>query len=35
MVHYNIDSGQKTIIIFAVLHTSRNPKIWEERKIKK
>ena len=33
MVHYNIDSCHKTIIIFAVFHTSRNPKIWEERKI--
>jgi len=34
MVHYKIDSSQKTIIIFAVFHTSRNPKIWEERKIR-
>jgi plasmid stabilization system protein ParE len=32
MVHYKIDSDQKLIIIFAVFHTSRNPKIWEERK---
>jgi len=32
MVHYKIDSDQKLIIIFAIFHTSRNPKIWEERK---
>lgn len=35
MVHYMIESGQKTIIIFAVFHTSRNPRIWHEREIKK
>jgi plasmid stabilization system protein ParE len=34
MVHYMIDSSQKTIVIFAIFHTSRNPKIWEERKIR-
>jgi len=27
MVHYKIDSDQKLIIIFAIFHTSRNPKI--------
>ncbi len=32
MVHYKIDSNEKTIIIFAIFHTSRNPKIWIERK---
>ncbi len=29
MVHYTIDN--LTVKIFAVLHTSRNPKIWEGR----
>jgi plasmid stabilization system protein ParE len=29
MVHYTIDN--LTVKIFAVLHTSRNPKIWEDR----
>ena len=28
MAHYNIDEPQKLVIISAVLHTSRNPKIW-------
>lgn len=28
-VHYILKEG--TVIILAVLHTSRNPKIWEER----
>lgn len=31
MIHYTIDEENKTIIISAVLHTSRNPEIWEER----
>lgn len=31
MVHYTIDENNKTIPILAVLHTSRNPKIWVER----
>ncbi len=30
MVHYTVES--LTVNIFAVLHTSRNPRIWEERK---
>jgi plasmid stabilization system protein ParE len=28
MVHYLIENDQ--VLIFAVLHTSRNPKIWEK-----
>lgn len=32
MVHYKIDTDNLLIEIFAVLHTSRNPQIWEERK---
>jgi plasmid stabilization system protein ParE len=30
MVHYTIEN--LTVNISAVLHTSRNPRIWEERK---
>ena len=30
MVHYTVDN--LTVNIFAILHTSRNPKIWEDRK---
>jgi hypothetical protein len=32
MVHFTIDENQKLVEVFAVHHTSRNPKIWEERK---
>ncbi len=32
MVHYTIDNINYNVQIIAVLHTSRNPKIWEERK---
>jgi hypothetical protein len=31
MVHYMIDNTNFTIQVFAVLHTSRNPKIWEKK----
>jgi ParE toxin of type II toxin-antitoxin system, parDE len=31
MVHYTLDNINFTVQIIAVLHTSRNPKIWEER----
>ena len=31
MVHYTIDEKNKTIIIAAVLHTSRNPELWKNR----
>jgi plasmid stabilization system protein ParE len=29
MVHFRINEESKTIIIIAVLHTSRNPAKWE------
>ncbi len=29
MIHYIIDETQKSIIITAALHTSRNPDIWK------
>jgi len=31
LIHYSIDEIKKIIVISAVLHTSRNPKIWENR----
>ncbi len=31
MLHYTIDEKNKTIIISAILHTSRNPDIWKSR----
>ena len=31
MILYIIDEDKKQIAITAFLHTSRNPKIWEER----
>lgn len=31
MIHYYIDEDKKLVIISAVLHTSRNPKIWKAR----
>ncbi len=32
MVHYTLDTDLHLIKIFAVIHTSRNPKNWEEIK---
>jgi len=32
LVHYTIDDEALIVSIFAILHTSRNPKIWETRK---
>ncbi len=31
LIHYIIDEHRKTVEIFAVFHTSRNPEIWVER----
>jgi plasmid stabilization system protein ParE len=31
MIHFTVDEKNKTIIITAVLHTSRDPEIWEKR----
>ncbi len=31
MIHYMIDEEKTTIIISAVLHTSRNPNLWNKR----
>ena len=29
LIHYLIDENTKTIAVFAVFHTSRNPEIWK------
>ncbi len=29
LIHYKIDDELKTVTIFAVFHTSRNPEIWK------
>lgn len=31
MIHYAIDETNITIVVSAVFHTSRNPKIWDKR----
>lgn len=31
MIHYIVDETNETIVVLAVLHTSRNPKIWKKR----
>ncbi len=31
MVHYTINEDIKTVVITAILHTSRNPEIWKKR----
>ncbi len=32
LVHYTINESEKIVEIFAIFHTSRNPKIWKTRK---
>ncbi len=31
MVHFTIDEKNKTVIVSAVLHTSRDPELWKKR----
>jgi len=31
MVHYFVNDEQESIVIISILHTSRNPKTWDER----
>ncbi|WP_209328778.1 type II toxin-antitoxin system RelE/ParE family toxin [Lunatimonas salinarum] len=31
-VHYRIEELEKSIIVFAVTHTSRNPRVWKDKK---
>jgi hypothetical protein len=35
LIHYSVDELNNIVEIFAVIHTSRNPKIWEQKTIKK
>ena len=32
LVHFVLHKEKKIVDVFAVLHTTRNPKIWIERK---
>jgi plasmid stabilization system protein ParE len=32
MIHYTVNDNDKIIVVSAVLHTSRNPVIWKNRK---
>ncbi len=32
LVHFIVDDTKLTVEVFAVIHTSRNPKIWEEKR---
>ena len=32
LVHFTVSEKNKFVEIFAVLHTSRNPRIWSERR---
>jgi len=32
LVHFKISEKQKVVEVFAVLHTSRSPRIWSERR---
>ena len=31
MIHFTVEEKNKTIIVSAVLHTSRDPEIWKKR----
>ena len=31
LIHYLINKNTKTVTVFAVFHTSRNPEIWNKR----
>jgi|SRR5690348_5734303 mRNA-degrading endonuclease RelE of RelBE toxin-antitoxin system len=32
LVHYTIENSTKTVNVFAVIHMSRNPTIWEKKR---
>lgn len=32
MAHFTLDIDHYTVTVFAVFHTSRNPKIWNKRR---
>lgn len=31
MIHYYVDTQNKTIVVISILHTSRDPQMWSER----
>jgi len=31
LIHYVIDDANHFVEVFAIIHTSRNPKIWEQK----
>jgi len=31
LVHYYIDIENKKVVVLGVIHTSRNPELWEDR----
>jgi plasmid stabilization system protein ParE len=31
LVHFTIDETNSLVKVFAIFHTSRNPRIWQER----
>ena len=32
LIHFIVDESAMVVEIFAVIHTSRNPKIWEQKR---
>ncbi|MBP7152400.1 MAG: type II toxin-antitoxin system RelE/ParE family toxin [Spirochaetes bacterium] len=34
MLHYVVDESSKAVIVYAVLHTSRDPGLWEKKHAK-
>lgn len=31
LIHFTVDEEHAIVTIYAVIHTSRNPKIWEQK----
>jgi len=31
MIHYSVDQQNKTIVVISILHTSQDPKMWNDR----
>jgi hypothetical protein len=31
LIHYKINEREKVIVVLGVIHTSRNPEIWDNR----
>ena len=32
LIHFTVNDEQKTVVVSAVLHTSRNSRVWKDRK---